>query len=341
MSIKFEQPGITNVQDGGRYGWQQYGVNVSGPMDMDAFHAANILLDNDRNTGALEVQMLGPAIRFQEDNIFAVTGGDFGPKLNNIPIPGYQAVCAKAGDMLSFTGMKTGLRAYIAFAGGLDIPEVMNSQSTNIKGGFGGFKGRMIKTGDVISFKAPKKILPFMNARRFEPPAMPGNEIELRVVQGPEDGDFTEAGLKTFYSSEYKMTDQTDRLGSKLEGPVIEHVKDGNIISNGIICGSIQVPSYGQPVIMLRDCLPTGGYTKIATVISSDISLIAQCRVGCMIRFKKVTVQEAQKIYLEKMKTENAMADRIRKGILFGQPKEIKVTVNGVDYIVTVEQAVV
>ena len=196
MGIQFANGGfLTTVQDMGRTGYQEAGMSVSGVMDQRSAALANILAGNDENEAVIEVTLMGPMISFTEDNIIAVTGGNLGPKLNGKDLPMYQAVLAHKGDSLSFTGMVSGSRAYIAFAGGLDIPLVMGSKSTNLKSKVGGYQGRKLGGGDEIRFSAPKTVLPNMRQRTLAPEEFTSGEQTIRVVMGPQDDCFTDKGI--------------------------------------------------------------------------------------------------------------------------------------------------
>lgn len=295
MSITILNPGmLTTVQDLGRFGYQQFGVSASGVMDPRSASIANILAGNAEGEAVLECTMMGPNIRFDRANCIAITGGDLGPTLDGQPIANYAAVHVNAGQVLRFTMPRTGCRAYVAFAGGLDIPEVMGSRSTNMKARIGGYQGRKLQKDDVIGFRAPKDELRNMGVRHISPEFIPRGEYTLRVVLGPQDDAFTEKGIETFLTSVYTLTPEFDRMGCRLDGEVIEHVNDGNIISDGIAFGAIQVPSAGKPIIMVADRQTTGGYTKIANVISADFRILAQLKAGDKIRFEKVSVKTAQ-----------------------------------------------
>lgn len=295
MSITILNPGmLTTVQDLGRFGYQQFGVSASGVMDPRSASIANILAGNAEGEAVLECTMMGPHIRFDRANCIAITGGDLGPTLDGQPIANYAAVHVNAGQVLRFTMPRTGCRAYVAFAGGLDIPEVMGSRSTNMKARIGGYQGRKLQKDDVIGFRAPKDELRNMGVRHISPEFIPRGEYTLRVVLGPQDDAFTEKGIETFLTSVYTLTPEFDRMGCRLDGEVIEHVNDGNIISDGIAFGAIQVPSAGKPIIMVADRQTTGGYTKIANVISADFRILAQLKAGDKIRFEKVSVKTAQ-----------------------------------------------
>ena len=312
MSITVLNPGLlTTVQDQGRIGYQQFGVSVSGVMDPRSAALANILVGNDEKEAVLECTMMGPHLQFNQANCIAITGGDLMPTLDGKPIPNYTAVKVEAGQVLKFTMPKTGCRAFIAFAGGLDIPEVMGSRSTYMKAKIGGVEGRKLAKDDVIGFRAPKAELKNMNFRSMASEFVPRKEYTVRVVLGPQDDYFTDAGIQTFLSQVYSVTAEFDHMGCRLEGAVIEHKDGGDIISDGIAFGAIQVPSSGQPIIMLGDRQTTGGYTKIANVISADFRILAQLKQGDKVRFEKVSVKAAQDALL----TQRAALKTIRNAL--------------------------
>ena len=296
MSITILNPGLlTTVQDFGRIGYQQFGVPVSGVVDPRAMSIANILVDNPEDEAVLECTMLGPQIRFNAPNAIAITGGDLGPTIDNQPIPNYAAIRVEAGQVLRFAGLRSGCRAYIAFAGGLDIAPVMGSRSTYMKAKIGGVEGRKLQKDDVIKFRKPNPDLRGLNIRHISPEFVPRLEYKLRVVLGPQDDMFTEHGIETFLSESYVVTPEFDRMGCRLDGEIIEHKgESGDIISDGIAFGAIQVPTAGKPIIMLSDRQTTGGYTKIANVISADFRILAQLKAGDRVRFAQVSIAAAQ-----------------------------------------------
>ena len=254
-------PGVlTTVQDFGRIGYQQFGVSVSGAMDPRAMRFANLLVGNPENEAVLECTMLGPQLQFDETTIIAVTGGNLGPTLDGQPLKTYCAYKVNAGQTLRFAGLRSGCRAYIAFAGGLDIPEVMGSRSTYMKAKIGGFKGRKLEKGDAIGFRDPKSEL--------------------------------------FNLDKRNLTPEFDRMGCRLDGPEIAHKNGGDIISDGIAFGAVQVPSAGKPIVMLADRQTTGGYTKIANVMTADFRILAQLKAGDKVRFEKISVAAAQEALL-------------------------------------------
>ena len=292
-------PGVlTTVQDFGRIGYQQFGVSVSGAMDPRAMRFANLLVGNPENEAVLECTMLGPQLQFDETTIIAVTGGNLGPTLDGQPLKTYCAYKVNAGQTLRFAGLRSGCRAYIAFAGGLDIPEVMGSRSTYMKAKIGGFKGRKLEKGDAIGFRDPKTELFNLDKRSLTPEFVPRDVYTLHVIMGPQDDMFTDEGIKTFLSETYTVTPEFDRMGCRLDGPVIAHVNGGDIISDGIAFGAVQVPSAGKPIIMLADRQTTGGYTKIANVMTADFRILAQLKAGDKVRFEKISVAAAQEALL-------------------------------------------
>ena len=312
MGITVENGGIlTTVQDEGRFGNQAFGVSTSGAMDPHSFHIANLLVGNEMTEGVLEMTFIGPTLTFTSDNIIAVTGGDLTPMLDGQPFPMYRAVLVKKGQKLMFAGARNGSRGYIAFAGGLDIPLVMGSKSTLLRNHIGGVEGRKLEKGDSIEFTAPKTELPNMELRHVPAEIFPDDEVVLRVVLGPQENEFTEEGVRKFFWYSGKITNEFDRMGCRLEGPFIAYKTTSDIISDGIAFGSVQVPSHGKPIILLADRQTTGGYAKIATVVSVDIPKLVQRKTEQKVRFQAVSVEEAQKLLADEMKELNDFRSQI------------------------------
>jgi len=302
---------LTTVQDFGRSGYQSQGFSVGGAMDVRSFKLANLLLDNPENEAALEITLIGPVLEFTADTIIAITGGDFSPKLNGESVAMYTAVYIRKGDVLSFGSARTGTRCYVAFSGYLDIPVVMGSRCTSLKSGIGGFKGRRLEAGDYVGERIKRRYLPFFLSRKLPPADYDNDNGVLRVVMGPQDNLFSKQGVETFLHSEYTVTGDFDRMGCRLEGPIIAPKNTSDIISDGIALGAVQVPSAGKPIILLSDRQTTGGYAKIATVISVDIPRLVQKKTDQKIRFQAVSVREAQELYLREIKE----LERMRKEI--------------------------
>lgn len=288
---------LTTVQDAGRRGYQRYGLGVSGAVDVHAYIYANILVGNTGNEAVLEATLLGPTIEFTSPSVIAITGGNLSPMLNGMPCPMYRAVKIAKGDVLSFGTCKSGCRAYISFAGGLAITPIMGSRSTYIKAHLGGYEGRKLMSGDEIAFRKPNSC-PLNIERRVMEPDVFNGDYTVRVLMGPQDENFTENGINTFLNSTYSVTNEFDRMGYRLTGPKIEHVTDGNIITDGIAFGAIQVPDGGEPIIMLSDRQTTGGYAKIASIINVDMPMIAQCKADDTVRFVKTDIETAQNDFI-------------------------------------------
>lgn len=314
MGIRVLKSGmLTTIQDMGRTGYQSQGFGVSGVMDVRSFKIANLLLDNPENEAVIEFTLIGPVLEFTSETIIAITGGDFEPMVNKKPVPMYTAIYMQKGDVLEFKSAKTGSRGYIAFSSYLDIPVVMGSRSTNIKCGIGGYKGRKLLAGDYVGFRIKRRYLPYYLSRKLDINEFNQDHITLRVVMGPQENLFTKEGIETFLKEEYTVTSEFDRMGCRLDGPFIAHKGKADIISEGIAFGAVQVPSHGKPIILLSDRQTTGGYAKIATVISVDIPKLVQRKSDHKIRFVAVTVEEAQALYAKEQKEIEALRKTIHK----------------------------
>ncbi len=314
MGIRIIKAGMmTTVQDLGRTGYQSQGFPVAGVMDVRSFKIANLLLDNPENEAVLEFTLIGPTLEFTSDTLIAITGGDFQPTINGEPAPMYTAIYVNKGDVLKFSSARTGSRGYVAFSSYLKIPVVMGSRCTNMKSSIGGFKGRKLQDGDYIEFRIKRRYLPFFLSRTLDLDEFDQEDATLRVVMGPQDYLFSKQGIDTFLSSEYKVTSDFDRMGCRLEGPFISRKEDKDMISDGIAFGSIQVPAHGKPIILLADRQTTGGYPKIATVASVDIPKLVQRKTDHSIRFKAISVEEAQKLYLAELEELNEMRKKIHR----------------------------
>ncbi|MDW7677179.1 MAG: biotin-dependent carboxyltransferase family protein, partial [Bacillota bacterium] len=249
------KPGmLTTVQDAGRIGYQQYGVPVSGVMDDYAYRASNVLVGNKGGEAVLEVTLMGPALRIERETVLAVTGGDLGPLLNGQPMDAWTSVRVQAGDQISFKSVRSGCRSCIAFAGGIDVPLLMGSRSTYTRGKLGGYRGRALKAGDEITLMTPVMPLEALAGRRMEPRLLETRDpVVVRVVPGPQEDSFSPEGVAAFYREIYQVTTECDRMGCRLEGPVISHLAGADIVSDGIAMGAIQVPGHGRPIVMMAD----------------------------------------------------------------------------------------
>ena len=290
---------LTTVQDLGRNGYQAQGFNVNGVMDRRAFRIGNLLLDNPENEAVLECTLIGPTLEFTAPMIISITGGDFRPEINDEEVPMYTALYVAEGDVLKLGSARSGRSCYIAFSNYLKVPVVMGSRSTNLKCRIGGFKGRKLEDGDYIETRITRRIyLPTFLSRTLPLKEYEENKATIRVILGPEEEIFSKKGIKSFLETEYTVGAEFDRMGMRLEGSYIESKRGSDIISDGIALGSIQVPSHGKPIILLADRQTTGGYGKIATVISVDLPKLVQRRMDDKIRFLAITVEEAQRLLL-------------------------------------------
>lgn len=291
MEVKVLRAGpLASVQDAGRFGYQALGMPPSGVMDMLAYRDACLLTGNIGGEAVLEITVFGAAFELGGDVVFAITGADMQPELSGTPIPMNQAVLGRQGDTLSLGMAIDGCRAYLSFAGGIAVPPVMGSRSTNLKCGIGGFCGRALQDGDVLPIgdcgeTAPERFARCQDMRVFER-EFP-HRLVIDVIPGPQEERFTEAGLHTFYSGTYVVSGQSDRMGYRLDGPEVESLGGTDIISDGTVMGSVQIPQDGRPIILMADRQTTGGYAKIATVHSADLPKLAQALPGTEVQFRQ------------------------------------------------------
>jgi antagonist of KipI len=277
------------VQDAGRWGYQFQGVPISGALDQCALAAANILLGNAPNAAALELTLLGPRLKALQPVRVALAGADLGPTLDDRPVPLGQAIQMKAGQVLDFKGPQNGARAALAMEGGVSSPLMMGSQSVYPLGLLGKAlqKGQRIAAGPATGAKGPPRLPDgFL--------ALPSAVTEIRVLAGPNLDYFSERCLAEFFSATYELTQSSDRRGMRLAGPGLE-IKPGmpdSIISEPNTPGVIQVPAGGQPIIQLRE-QTVGGYAKIATVISSDLDMLARLLPGSRVKLRQVSLSQA------------------------------------------------
>lgn len=303
MSLTVLNAGLhTSVQDLGRYGYLRGGISPSGPMDRDAFIIANRLVGNDDNAAGLECGFLGPKLECRADAWIAVTGAEVDLTINKKPALLWTALHVSSGDVVQIGPARSGVWTYLAASGGVDVPTILGSRSTYVRGTMGGMKGRVLKFGDCLPLGPVPHKQDDLERRQVvsqHKPSFPA-EVEVRVILGPQQDYFTPDGIETFLSSAYEVTYKLDRMGYRLKGSHIAHCAGSDIVSDGIPAGAVQVPGDGQPMILLMDRQSTGGYSKIATVISADIGVVAQTAPGRRIRFRSVTVMEAHHILRQK-----------------------------------------
>ncbi len=295
FALRVISPGLlTTVQDMGRSGSQASGMTESGAMDRLSLGQANLLAGNAENAAALEMNYLGGKYRIEGNGRIALAGADMMPRLNGKPVKNNVPLDVQDGDVLELGPAVRGVRCYLAVAGGIDVPVVLGSRSTNLKAGIGGFEGRKLKAGDRLKAcvsgaggsepgQEQPGVLDILSSRTDA-----DGITEIRVIFGPQDFMFSPEAKETFTQSVYTVTNSSDRMGYRLDGPAVQAENGTDIISDGICFGSVQIPGSGQPIIMMADHQTSGGYAKIATVISSDLPLLAQLGPGSRIRFAEV-----------------------------------------------------
>ncbi|MGN0776916.1 MAG: biotin-dependent carboxyltransferase family protein [Candidatus Ventricola sp.] len=314
MNILFPGP-LSTVQDMGRTGCAAQGYPECGACDKYALALGNLLCGNPETAAAVEMTLSGATVQFDQDAVIALTGASCTPTLNGQGIPLYAPVRIPAGATLE-TGMFTaGLRAYLCVRGGVEVKPVLGSRSTDQKCHIGGLEGRALRSGDRLPIGQPApgyafdravraaRILadkPWLLRPRTAHSFLPGQAVPLlRAVPGPQDDAFTSEGLHTFFSDMYTVTTDSNRMGVKLSGPAVAAKDGSDILSDGIVEGSVQISSNGQPILMLADHQTTGGYAKVATVIAPDLSAAAQLRPGELAAFRPVTAAQAVRLCRE------------------------------------------
>ncbi|HEX9332917.1 MAG TPA: biotin-dependent carboxyltransferase family protein [Anaerolineales bacterium] len=306
MSLEvIDVSGLATIQDAGRKGWRGFGVPISGPMDVFAFYTANALVGNPIEYAAIEIGLGDATFHAMQDCVIAATGVGYQLSVSIWEFSLWSSFFVRAGWKIRLNKTDDGMWAYLAVTGSVQTQPTLGSRSTYLRGAFGGFKGRQLQAGDVIKTGIPSHLSYELAARTLPEEARPkyNNDPTIDVIMGPQTKYFTDEGLETFLSSEYSVSFTSDRMGYRLEGPPLAQWGKTELISEGMTFGAIQVPSNGQPIVMMADCPTTGGYPKIGTVASADIPLLAQCVPNkSRIRFQETTVAKAQKRYRELMR---------------------------------------
>ncbi len=307
----------TTLQDLGRFGFQSMGVPVSGALDSISLVLANRLVGNHDNAAALENLYHGVTLEVCADSVrVALTGSETALQVVNkgkrdvIEIPPWRSVLLRRGQVLRVGALRGSVCCYLAVAGGFDIPPCLDSLSTYVRGAFGGFAGRALRVGDALP-------LVLFNVRDSgdqylpDPPDL-GTQQPIRVVLGPQQQYFTDEALEIFLSSSYRVSSHSDRMGMRLDGPRLRHRCGYNIVSDAIATGAIQVPGSGQPIVLLADHQTTGGYPKIASVISADLPRAGRLRPGDTLRFEAIDLAQAEVIRREQVTQLSAMTAQLK-----------------------------
>ncbi|REH76714.1 5-oxoprolinase subunit C family protein [Staphylococcus felis] len=313
MTIKILKPGLfSTIQDEGRFGHQAEGFSPAGVMDRPSYEILNTLLETEGQP-VIEVTMIGPKIKFLSQNLFAITGAIFSATLNGEKIPHQTVIKVENGDVLDLGTATKGMRAYIGFAEPLDIPKVEGSYSTHTRTKVGGYRGRVLKENDILKTKPTQLDLSLIGRTTDYVSFNPSTQLPIGIMDGPQLESFSRRTIKEIERIEFKVSESSDRMGYRLKGDSIKPIETADIISEPVALGSIQVPSDGNPIILLNDRQTVGGYTKIATVIDCDIVDIVQRRPGEVIKFEWVTFNEANEILTRKARKLEDAKSQIRR----------------------------
>ncbi|GAB2698527.1 biotin-dependent carboxyltransferase family protein [Paenibacillus thermoaerophilus] len=338
--IRVLRPGLaTSVQDLGRRGYRSVGVPAGGAADPYSLLVANLLVGNAPDSAALEATLAGPELLFEEAAVVAVTGADWSPAVNGRPIPMWRPVAVPAGSRLAFAapGGAAGARAYVAVAGGLDVPQVLGGRGAYARAGFGGHEGgRPLAAGDRLALGEPSPPVrarlraalacwaaaggpPEPLAPRWRAPrGRLSAPARLRAVPGPEAARFSPQTREAWTQATYRVLPASDRMGCRLSGPAILPAESVQMYSGAVVFGTVQIPPNGQPILLLADSQTTGGYPRMAQVIAVDLPVAGQLKPGDEVRFEFVTYAEAERLLLEAEADRRELAAGIRLALAFG-----------------------
>jgi KipI family sensor histidine kinase inhibitor len=290
---------LTTVQDLGRWGFQAWGVPVAGPMDPWSHRLANALAGNESGDATLEVTLLGPELEFNDERVVAIAGAEFDLTLNGRRVSSNQALLAQPGSRLRFGIRRRGARAYVAVSGGIDVAPVLGSRSTHVPSGMGGLNGRPLKDGDELPL-GNARAQPARLYHSVTPRTLPrGGPARVRIIPGPQAARFEPNAISALQAGPYGISPRSDRMGFRLEGPRLVHAGGADVISDATPLGSLQVPSSGQPILLMADCQTTGGYPKIATAISADLGIAGQLAPGDTVSFAVCCQRDALSALIE------------------------------------------
>jgi len=296
--IEVLKPGFyTLIQDLGRFGFQEFGMPVSGVMDTDSYQLANWLVGNVSSEAVLEITMVGPRLEFKKDTFIGLSGADISPEIDGKTIEMYKTTKVLKGSVLTFGTLKSGCRSYLSVVGGFNVATVMGSRSTYAYASIGGIEGRELRKGDVLKIGEQRiaKIISVPKNLQIQQFSL----MPLRVLEGAEFYLLSDDDKNLFFNQEFTVSVNSNRMGFRLEGVCLTTLKV-DMISSGIVKGTIQLPPSGKPIILLAEAQTTGGYPRVLNVIKSDLNLLAQHRPGSKIRFRKVNLEEAQVNYFNK-----------------------------------------
>jgi antagonist of KipI len=309
-AISVIKPGmLTTVQDAGRWGFQSRGVPVAGPMDPVSHRLANALVGNARSAALLEITLIGPELEFEDERLVAIAGADYDLTLDGRPVPPRAPFTVSAGSRLRFGMRRLGARAYLAVSGGLTVPPVLGSRSTHLVSAMGGISGRALIAGDRLPLGDSALAHGTALAPQGAIVALPDRQATIRVLPGPQVDYFAPDALDILESASYIVGRNSDRMGFRLVGPSLAHARGADILSDATPLGVLQVPASGQPILLMADRQTTGGYPKLATVISADLAIAGQLAPDDAIAFVVCTHADAVKALIAQERVLMALED--------------------------------
>jgi antagonist of KipI len=321
MSISVLASGmLTTVQDRGRHGHAALGVGCAGAMDAVALRVANLLIGNVENAAGLEITLRGPRLRFEQDTLIAITGADIQVHCAGEPVPAWRPLRLPAGSELVFGGISRGTRSYLAIAGGIDIAAVLGSRSTDVNAGLG---GRVLATGDVLAIAAPRKDLGALVRSADRSPGNwsldprpwfdPDPRTPIRVVTATHFAQLDLASQRTLFAASFRIDADSNRVGYRLRGATLALREPVELVSAGVVPGTVQLPPGGDPIVLMAEAPTCGGYPRIAQVIAVDLPRLAQRPPGATVHFAETSLQEAQTRYLERERALARIARTVRE----------------------------
>ncbi len=333
-------PGFfTTIQDGGRWGYQAFGMPVAGAMDRYAYRIANILVGNKASAAAIEMTLLGASFKFDESQLVALCGADMQAKLDGVSVPNWSSFIVQKGSELKLEYAVTGCRAYLAVCGGINVPSVLGSRSTYTRAKVGGLEGRALRQGDVLDVGDDRETEVRPGILKAEYVPQYEQSITLRILLGPQDNMFTPEAKATLLKSEYVITDEADRMGYRLVGPKIAHIDKADIVSDALPLGAIQVPAHGMPIVMMADRQTTGGYAKIGAVIGPDLAKLAQAKPGDEVCFRLCSEEEAVNALKAEQQCYRDIASSIhQQKLAYQNARQFNLIINNKGYRVQVEE---
>ena len=309
MNVVVSRAGfLTSVQDLGRTGFRQFGISTGGALDPFALRVANLLVGNDEGEAGLEITLGGLQLRFDGERIVAWCGGEFDVQIGSRTLPAGHVAHLQRGDELKFGRAQIGCRCWLAVSGGIDVPVVLGSHSSDLRANFGGLEGRALRDGDQLSLgefrqsetAAVAGISSWTAPHDWASPA--SRHPSLHFIRGVDWNRFNDVAIQRFTQHEFTVSPDSDRMGVRFDGPELKRQDETDLISEAVAPGTIQVPPSGKPILLLGDCQTIGGYPKIAHVITVDLGIAAQLRAGDGVRFFEVSLQDAHRLLMERQR---------------------------------------